>query len=188
MGDDCVLEFYGNPGSTVHLVVIFCPIKSRIRRETARRSRFPVYGAGAYLAFLSEFMNRHQVEWRENNVSSTNMGTWQGDPYPWIVPRNLWEEGLWPGIRTGSDDPLTTYLKRPGVQKHSGVHNLKSSSARRFSSIAAIAARFCGCCSPRRTRRPFAKRSGAPGPTATMPASTPPLWRAGRPIRSTTCP
>ena len=76
---------------------------------------------------LSEFMNRHQVEWRESNVSSPDMGKWQGDPYPWIVPRNLWEEGLWPGIRTGSDNPLVTYLKRSGVQKHSGVHNLKSS-------------------------------------------------------------
>ena len=72
-------------------------------------------------------MNRHQVEWRESNVSSPDMGKWQGDPYPWIVPRNLWEEGLWPGIRTGSDNPLVTYLKRSGVQKHSGVHNLKSS-------------------------------------------------------------
>jgi len=29
MGDDCVPEFYGNSGSTVHLFVIFCPIKSR---------------------------------------------------------------------------------------------------------------------------------------------------------------
>ena len=76
---------------------------------------------------LSGFMNRHQVEWRRRNVSSPEMGTWQGKPYPWIVPRSLWEEGLWPGIRRGSDNPLTTYLKRSGVQKHSGVHNLKSS-------------------------------------------------------------
>ena len=41
--------------------------------------------------------------------------------------QNLWEEGLWPGIRRGSENPLATYLKRLGVQKHSGVHNLKSS-------------------------------------------------------------
>ena len=76
---------------------------------------------------LSEFMNRHQVEWRKNNVPSTVRGTWRGKPYRWIVPRNLWEEGLWPGIRTGSDNPLTTYLRQAGVKKHSGVHNLKSS-------------------------------------------------------------
>ena len=79
------------------------------------------------LPSLSKLMERHQVEWRKSNVSSTDMGTWQGEPYPWIVPRNLWEEGLWPGIRTGSDNPLTSYLKQTGVQKHSGVHNLKSS-------------------------------------------------------------
>ncbi|MCY4429858.1 MAG: hypothetical protein OXC11_05615 [Rhodospirillales bacterium] len=76
---------------------------------------------------LSEFMNRHQVEWRRRNVSSSEWGTWQGKAYPWIVPRCLWEEGLWPGIREGSDDPLAAYLDRSGVQKHSGVHNLKSS-------------------------------------------------------------
>ena len=55
------------------------------------------------------------------------MGTWGRDSYPWIVPRNLWEEGLWPGIRTGSDNSLPAYLKKARVQKHSGVHNLKSS-------------------------------------------------------------
>ena len=64
---------------------------------------------------LSEFMNGHQVKWRRSNVSSTDMGTWGGDPYPWIVPRNLWEKGLWPGIRKGSDNPLATYLKQTGV-------------------------------------------------------------------------
>ena len=45
----------------------------------------------------------------------------------WILPRDLWEEGLWPGIRTGSDNPLTAYLEKNKVQKHGGVHNLKSS-------------------------------------------------------------
>ena len=43
------------------------------------------------------------------------------------MPRNLWEEGLWPGIRRGSDNPLAAYLKQEKVKKHSDVHNLKSS-------------------------------------------------------------
>ena len=76
---------------------------------------------------LSVAMNAHQVEWRRSNVSSAELGTWRRKPYPWIVPRNLWEEGLWPGIRTGSDNPLPAYLEAAGVQKHSGVHNLKIS-------------------------------------------------------------
>lgn len=76
---------------------------------------------------LSVAMNAHQTEWRRSNVSSSELGTWRRKPYPWIVPRNLWEEGLWPGIRTGSDNPLPVYLEAAGVQKHSGVHNLKSS-------------------------------------------------------------
>ena len=44
-----------------------------------------------------------------------------------ILPESSWEEGLLPGIRTGSDESLPAYLKRTGVQKHEGVHNLKSS-------------------------------------------------------------
>ena len=76
---------------------------------------------------LSEKMNHHQVAWRQRNVSSKEMGTWRKKPYPWILPRNLWEEGLWPGIRTHSNNALTAYLKQARVQKHSGVHNLKSS-------------------------------------------------------------
>ena len=76
---------------------------------------------------LSERMNDHQVAWRRRNVSSKEMGTWRKNPYPWILPRDLWEEGLWPGIRTRSNNALTAYLKQARVQKHSGVHNLKSS-------------------------------------------------------------
>ena len=76
---------------------------------------------------LNVAMNAYQVEWRRSNVSSVEWGTWERKRYPWIVPRNLWEEGLWPGIRTGSDKPLPAYLKAAGVQKHRDVHNLKSS-------------------------------------------------------------
>ena len=54
---------------------------------------------------LSEFMHRHQIEWRESNVLSTDMGKWRGDPHPWIVPRNLWEEALWPGNPLGLRQP-----------------------------------------------------------------------------------
>ncbi len=79
------------------------------------------------MASLSERMNVHQVEWRRSNVSSDEMGTWGGEPYRWIIPRDLWEEGLWPGIRKGSANALSAYLKTNQVQKHSGVHNLKSS-------------------------------------------------------------
>ncbi len=70
---------------------------------------------------LSERMNDHQVAWRRRNVSSKKMGIWRKTAYPWILPRNLWEEGLWPGIRTRSNNALTAYLKQARVQKHSGV-------------------------------------------------------------------
>ena len=72
-------------------------------------------------------MEIHQVNWRKSNVSSAEMGTWQSNTYPWIVPRRLWEEGLWEGIRSGSDNPLLEYLRKNNVQKHTDAHNLKSS-------------------------------------------------------------
>lgn len=78
---------------------------------------------------LSDFMSDYQVEWRKENVSSSEMGTWSGKPYPWILPSQLWEEGLWPGIRAGSDNSVAAYLQQTGVQKHTGANNLKSSWA-----------------------------------------------------------
>lgn len=76
---------------------------------------------------FSEQMNHHQVEWRRCHVTSKESGSWRKRPYPWILPADLWEEGLWPGIRTGSDNALQAYLEQSQVQKHSDVHNLKSS-------------------------------------------------------------
>lgn len=114
------LQRSSGPGSSCHQMAI--------HREPVRQLHYFVHdNSEPGVPSLSEFMNRHQVEWRRSNVSSTEIGTWQGKPRPWIVPRCLWEEGLWPGIRKGSDNPLATYLECSGVQKHSGVHNLKSS-------------------------------------------------------------
>ena len=76
---------------------------------------------------FDRWMNLHQIEWRKANVASTGLGRWRGRQYPWILPESSWEEGLRPSIRTGSDDSLLAYLEKTGVQKHEGVHNLKSS-------------------------------------------------------------
>ena len=74
-----------------------------------------------------EQMNGHQTEWRRNHVASKEYGQQNGRRRPWILPQELWEEGLWPGIRSKSDNSLPAYLERTGVQKHQGAHNLKSS-------------------------------------------------------------
>jgi len=72
-------------------------------------------------------MNEYQVNWRKNNITSPEWGWQNGKQYPWILPTRLWQEGLWPGIRSGSQHSLPDYLRRNQVQKHQGVHNLKSS-------------------------------------------------------------
>lgn len=76
---------------------------------------------------FDQWMNCHQAEWRRTHVVSKECGQWRGRKYPWILPKDSWEEGLWPGIRTGSDNSLPAYLEENGVQKHKEVHNLKSS-------------------------------------------------------------
>ena len=79
------------------------------------------------MASFDEQMNGHQTEWRRNHVTSQEWGQQNSRRYSWILPQELWEEGLWTGIRSGSDNSLPAYLERSGVQKHRGAHNLKSS-------------------------------------------------------------
>ena len=72
---------------------------------------------------FDEEMERHQTEWREAHVPSTEMGQQNQVKWPWILPSRMWTEGLWPGIQSS----LPRYLRENYVQKHSGAHNLKSS-------------------------------------------------------------
>ena len=76
---------------------------------------------------FDRWMTLHQIEWRKANIASKEFGRWRGRQYPWILPEGSWEEGLWPDIRTDSGNSLPAYLESTGVQKHEGVHNLKSS-------------------------------------------------------------
>jgi hypothetical protein len=68
-------------------------------------------------------MTECQKEWRKKYIASQECGRWGGKLYPWILPRRLWKESLWVGIR----DTLPEYLQQNRVQEHRGVHNLKSS-------------------------------------------------------------
>ena len=72
-------------------------------------------------------MNRTQTAWREAHATTREQGVQNGKNYPWILPERLWREGLWPGIRSGTKPDLERYLAGTSVQKHQGVHNLKSS-------------------------------------------------------------
>jgi len=76
------------------------------------------------------FMNEHQTSWRKSNISDKRHGYQNGHQRPWILPKHLWEEGLWPQLRTDSSDKniiVKDYLKKWKVQRHTGTHNLKSS-------------------------------------------------------------
>ena len=76
---------------------------------------------------FGRYMSDYQTRWRLDNVKNPAEGKQNRKIYPWILPRELWEEGLWPGIRSGHTNSITAYLDETGVQKHDGVHNLKSS-------------------------------------------------------------
>ncbi|MDM7912315.1 MAG: hypothetical protein QUS09_04385 [Methanotrichaceae archaeon] len=69
------------------------------------------------------YMSAIQTQWRKDHVRNREEGKHNGKRRPWILPKHLWEEGLWSGIR----ESLPAYLESSGVQKHDGVHNLKSS-------------------------------------------------------------
>jgi len=64
-----------------------------------------------------------QINWRKTHIASDQFGYQNGKSYPHIIPRNLWEETLWQGIKTD----LPSYLNNKNIQSHTGTHNLLSS-------------------------------------------------------------
>ena len=77
-------------------------------------------------AFEQE-MNVAQTAWRARHVPTKEHGSQNGRRRAWILPRDHWEEGLWPGIRSEATHSVTAYVEEHEIQKHPGVHNLKSS-------------------------------------------------------------
>ena len=75
---------------------------------------------------FDRYQERLQTAWREERINK-EWGTQNGKQRPWILPREAWELGLWPQIRSSSKHSLPAYLQREKVEKHEGVHNLKSS-------------------------------------------------------------
>jgi len=73
------------------------------------------------------YQEKLQTAWREKHIHVKEYGVQNGKEHSWILPSGDWELGLWPGIRSGSAHSLPAYLEREKVQKHDGVHNLKSS-------------------------------------------------------------
>ena len=80
---------------------------------------------------MSNAFNREveaaQVVWRKHHVETSEHGWQNGKQRPWILPKTHWEKGLWPGIRSDSENSLQSYIDTTGIQKHQYVHNLKSS-------------------------------------------------------------
>ena len=72
---------------------------------------------------FDKFIEAHQVSWRQKHVTDQRLGAQNDKFLPWILPPELWTEGLWPGIR----ESLPAYLQDKKIEKHKGVHNLKSS-------------------------------------------------------------
>ena len=84
--------------------------------------------AGGYkMHDFDKFVEQQQIEWRSKHITIREYGTQNGKQRVWILPKHLWELGLWQGIGRDSDNSLVNYLERTDVLKHDGVHNLKSS-------------------------------------------------------------
>jgi hypothetical protein len=72
---------------------------------------------------FDKWLSDSQTTWRTGNITTCELGTHNGVKRPWILPFTSWIEGLWPGIRK----TLPEYIDSAHVEKHKGVHNLKSS-------------------------------------------------------------
>lgn len=72
-------------------------------------------------------MEEQQKTWRYKHIESKEQGKQGNYRREWILPAEMWEEGLWEGIRSESNNSLPKYLQENGIQKHTGSHNLKSS-------------------------------------------------------------
>ena len=68
-----------------------------------------------------------QTSWRRTAPINQEHGWQNGKSYSWILPREYWEQGLWPGIRSDSSNSLPAYLSKNNIHRHDGSHNLKSS-------------------------------------------------------------
>ena len=64
---------------------------------------------------FDQWMKDRQAEWRMTHVASQERGEWGDRPYAHILPKDLWEKGLWPGIGRESENSLPAYLQRTGV-------------------------------------------------------------------------
>lgn len=87
-------------------------------------------GASHMNETFDKLLERQQIKWRDAHVSTRELGTHAGHRRQWILPsrpKEAWEEGLWPGIRSGRANSVQDYLDANKVQKHTGANNLKSS-------------------------------------------------------------
>jgi len=46
---------------------------------------------------FDKVMAQQQVTWRQKHVADKRHGEQNGKARPWILPVELWEQGLWPG-------------------------------------------------------------------------------------------
>lgn len=76
---------------------------------------------------FDKWMKRHQTEWRKYHLKFERFGQWKGCDYPWLLLKDSWEEGLWPGIGPESENPLSAYIQETGVHRHTYSHHLNSS-------------------------------------------------------------
>jgi len=73
------------------------------------------------------YVQEQQVNWRSRHIACQEYGEQNGKKRPWILPMQVWQENLWPKIRNDSEHSLPDYLEKNNIDKHTGVHNLKSS-------------------------------------------------------------
>lgn len=72
-------------------------------------------------------MRDNQIQWRRENLLNQEKGKQNAGYCDHVLPPNLWQQNLWPGINDDSENSLPAYLLKEKIKRHTGTHNLLSS-------------------------------------------------------------
>ncbi len=77
---------------------------------------------------FKKIMKSYQILWKTKYMPHVKAQGYQnGKAYDHILPRSIGQENFYPPIRKVLFDPISGYLKKYGIQPHTGIHNLLSS-------------------------------------------------------------
>jgi hypothetical protein len=71
-----------------------------------------------------DYITNQQVEWKKKAIKDKRTQKWtNGKEYEHLLPKDIWDQGIWKGIR----EDLLSYIKDSDIQAHISKYSLRSS-------------------------------------------------------------